>query len=108
MKIAVKTLDNKAAGDITVSDEVFGIAPRGDLMARVVNWQLAKRRAGTHKAKLRSEIARTGAKIYNQKARDVRVTVHHRSIFFAAAGCPMDLIHVLTSIVCRKKCVAWG
>ncbi len=67
MKIAVKTLDNKAAGDITVSDEVFGIAPRGDIMARVVNWQLAKRRAGTHKAKLRSEIARTGAKIYNQK-----------------------------------------
>ena len=51
MKIAVKTLDNKAAGDITVSDEVFGIAPRGDIMARVVNWQLAKRRAGTHKAK---------------------------------------------------------
>ena len=67
MKISVKTLDNKAAGDVTLADTVFGIEPRADIMARVVNWQLAKRRAGTHKDQIRSEIARTGAKLYRQK-----------------------------------------
>jgi len=67
MKISVKTLENKSAGDVTVKDEVFGIDPRGDIMARVVNWQLAKRRAGSHKVKIRSEIARTGAKVGRQK-----------------------------------------
>ena len=67
MKVSVKTLDNKAAGNITLADTVFGIEPRGDIMARVVNWQLAKRRAGTHKVKIRSEIARTGAKLFRQK-----------------------------------------
>ena len=44
MKVSVKTLDNKAAGDVTLADTVFGIEPRADIMARVVNWQLAKRR----------------------------------------------------------------
>ncbi len=51
MKISVKTLENKSAGDVKVNDDVFGIEPRGDIMARVVNWQLAKRRAGTHRVK---------------------------------------------------------
>lgn len=67
MKVSVKTLDNKAAGDVTLADAIFGIEPRADIMARVVNWQLAKRRAGTHKVQIRSEIARTGAKLYRQK-----------------------------------------
>ena len=67
MKVSVKTLDNKAAGDVTLADAVFGIEPRADIMARVVNWQLAKRRAGSHKVQIRSEIARTGAKLFRQK-----------------------------------------
>ena len=67
MKVAVKTIENKAAGDVSLSDNVFGIEPRADIMARVVNWQLAKRRAGTHKAKIRSEISLTGAKLFRQK-----------------------------------------
>jgi len=67
MKVSVKTLDNKAAGDMTLADAVFGIEPRADIMARVVNWQLAKRRAGNHKVQIRSEIARTGAKLFRQK-----------------------------------------
>ena len=67
MKVSVKTLDNKAAGDVTLADTVFGIEPRADIMARVVNWQLAKRRAGNHKVQIRSEIARTGAKLFRQK-----------------------------------------
>jgi large subunit ribosomal protein L4 len=67
MKLAVKTMDNKAAGNITLADEVFGVALRSDIIARVVKWQLAKRRAGTHKVKSRSEVAMTTAKMFKQK-----------------------------------------
>ena len=67
MKVAVKTLDNKSAGDVTLADAVFGVAPRADIVARVVKWQLAKRRAGTHKVKSRSEVAATTAKMFKQK-----------------------------------------
>ena len=67
MKVKVTTLDNKAAGDVTLADEVFAVTPRADIVARVVNWQLAKRRAGTHKVKSRGEIQKTGAKMYRQK-----------------------------------------
>ena len=67
MKINVVALDNKKAGSIDVSDSIFGIEPRADIVARVVKWQLAKRRSGTHKVKGRSEISRTTAKMYNQK-----------------------------------------
>ena len=67
MKVAVKTLDNKSAGDVTLADAVFGVAPRGDIVARVVKWQLAKRRAGTHKVKERGEVDRTKSKWFRQK-----------------------------------------
>ena len=67
MKVAVKTLDNKSAGDLMLADAVFGVAPREDIVARVVKWQLAKRRAGTHKVKSRSEVSATTAKMFKQK-----------------------------------------
>ena len=67
MKVKVTTLDSKAAGHITLADEVFAVEPRADIVARVVNWQLAKRRAGTHRVKSRGEIKATGAKMYRQK-----------------------------------------
>ena len=67
MKLNVKTMDNKPAGNITLADEVFGVALRSDIVARVVKWQLAKRRAGTHKVKSRSEVAMTTAKMFKQK-----------------------------------------
>jgi large subunit ribosomal protein L4 len=67
MELQIKTLDGADAGKITVSDEIFGLEPRLDLIQRVIKWQLAKRRAGTHKVKGRSEIARTGKKMYKQK-----------------------------------------
>ena len=67
MKLDVKTMDNKPAGNITLADEVFGVALRSDIVARVVKWQLAKRRAGTHKIKSRSEVAMTTAKMFKQK-----------------------------------------
>jgi large subunit ribosomal protein L4 len=67
MKLKVHNLDNKEVGDIELADEVFGLPVRGDILARVVNWQLAKRRAGTHKAKGISDISGTTAKPYKQK-----------------------------------------
>ncbi len=67
MELQVKKLDGTDAGKITVSDAIFGLEPRADLIQRVIKWQLAKRRAGTHKVKGRSEIARTGKKMYKQK-----------------------------------------
>ncbi len=67
MKTKVLTLDNKTAGDIELADEIFGLEPRQDILARMVEWQRAKRRAGTHKAEGRAEISGTGAKMYRQK-----------------------------------------
>ena len=67
MKLKVHNLDNKEVGDIDLADEVFGVPVRSDILARVVNWQLAKRRAGTHKAKGISDISGTTKKPYKQK-----------------------------------------
>jgi large subunit ribosomal protein L4 len=67
MKQKVLTLDAKSAGEIDLKDEIFGLEPRTDLIQRVVVWQLAKRRAGTHKTKTRGEIDRTTKKWYRQK-----------------------------------------
>ena len=67
MDIKITTLAGKAAGEVTLSDEIFGLEPREDILQRVVRWQLAKKQQGTHKTKGRAEIARTGAKMYRQK-----------------------------------------
>jgi large subunit ribosomal protein L4 len=67
MEIKVTTLDGKAAGSVELKDAIFGLVPRPDILQRCVNWQLAKRQAGTHKVKNRSEINRTGKKLYRQK-----------------------------------------
>jgi large subunit ribosomal protein L4 len=67
MDIKITTLAGKDAGNVKLSDAIFGLEPREDILARVVRWQLAKRRQGTHKAKGRAEIARTGAKMHKQK-----------------------------------------
>ena len=67
MDMKITTLDGKEAGSAKLSDEIFGLEPRTDLIQRCVNWQLAKRQRGTHKTKGRAEIWRTGKKIYRQK-----------------------------------------
>jgi large subunit ribosomal protein L4 len=67
MELKVTTLDGKAAGDVTLSDEIFGLEPRVDILQRCVTWQLAKRQRGTHDVKNRAEINRTGKKMYRQK-----------------------------------------
>src|SRR5579862_8681599 len=68
MKLDVITLAGDKSGQIELSDAIFGIDQiRGDILARCVNWQLAKRRAGTHKVQTRNENSRTGKKMYRQK-----------------------------------------
>jgi len=67
MKVAVKTLENKQAGDLDLSEAIFGLEPRADILHRMVNWQLAKRRSGNHKTKGISEISGTGKKPFKQK-----------------------------------------
>ena len=67
MKAVVKNLDNKKVGDVTLAKSVFGLPQRADILARMVNWQLAKRRSGTHKTRTVSEIRGTTAKPFRQK-----------------------------------------
>lgn len=67
MKVEITSLDGEEAGTIDLDDAIFGLEPRADLIARMVRYQLAKRRAGTHKTLGRSEIARTGKKLFKQK-----------------------------------------
>ncbi|MDK4702573.1 50S ribosomal protein L4 [Agrobacterium rhizogenes] len=67
MEFNVKTLEGKDAGKVSLSDAIFGLEPREDILARVIRWQLAKKQQGTHQAKGRADVARTGAKMYKQK-----------------------------------------
>ncbi len=67
LKIKSLNLNNKSGKEIILDDNIFGISPRPDIMARVVRWQLAKRRLGNHHVKTRSEIKMTTAKMYKQK-----------------------------------------
>jgi len=67
MKVAVKNLENKDVGEIELAEDIFAAPVRRDILARVVNWQLAKRRAGTHKTKGISDIQGTTKKPWKQK-----------------------------------------
>lgn len=67
MKVKVQKIDGKASGDITLSDDVFGVEPRADILHRVVTWQLEKRRGTARPTRERSDVARTGAKFGKQK-----------------------------------------
>jgi len=67
MQTPVITLENTQAGEIELPEALFGATPRADIMARVVHWQLAKRRAGTHKTKGMGEVSGTTKKPYRQK-----------------------------------------
>ena len=67
MKLQVVKLDGTVSGDIELNDSVFGVEPKTECMADVVRWQLARRQAGTHAVKGRSDINRTGKKLFRQK-----------------------------------------
>ena len=63
----ITTLDGKAGGSVDLPDDIFGLEPRADILQRMVRYQLSKRQRGTHKTKMRGEIAATTKKMYAQK-----------------------------------------
>ncbi|GJE78293.1 MULTISPECIES: 50S ribosomal protein L4 [Methylorubrum] len=67
MKLDVTTLDGGTAGSVELNEAIFGLEPRADILHRMVRYQLAKRRAGTHAVKNRSDVDRTSKKLYKQK-----------------------------------------
>ena len=67
MKLDITTLDGAGAGSIELNEAIFGLEPRADLLQRMVRYQLAKRRAGTHAVQNRSDVNRTRKKAYKQK-----------------------------------------
>src|ERR1700710_3315918 len=67
MKLNITTLEGKDAGSVELSDAIFGLEPRKDLIQRCVNWQLAKRQGRPHKTQGRADVWRTGKKMYKQK-----------------------------------------
>ena len=67
MELKVKSLAGEAKGTVTLSDSVFGLEPRADILHRMVRWQLAKKQSGNHKTKTRGEIKATSKKMYRQK-----------------------------------------
>lgn len=108
MKLSVIKLDGKAAGDVELSDAVFGISEiRGDILARTVSWQLAKRRAGTHKVQTRNENSRTGKKMYKQKAPAAPVTVRAVRRSSSAARAPSVRSFAITASPCRRRFAPW-
>ena len=67
MELKIKSLDGSDAGLVELPDAIFGLEPRADILHRCVRWQLANRQRGSHDVKNRSEISRTGKKMYRQK-----------------------------------------
>ena len=86
MKLDVKTLEAGGAGTVDVSDAIFGLEPRVDIIHRVVQWQLAKRQQGTHQAKSRGEINRTTHKLGNQKGGGTARHGSRKSGIFVGGG----------------------
>ncbi len=67
MRAEVQTMEAEKAGTVELAEHIFGLEPRADILQRMVRWQLARRQAGTHKTKGRSEVNRTKKKVYKQK-----------------------------------------
>ena len=81
MKIDVINLDGAAGEALELRDDIFGIEEiRGDILQRCVTWQLAKRRAGTHKIQVRNEVSRTGKKMAGHMGQD-QVTTLNLTVF---------------------------
>ncbi len=86
MKLTTKTLDGKKGSDIELSDDVFGLEPRADILHRVVTWQLEKRRGTARAARERSDVARTGKKFGRQKGGGTARHGDRRAPIFIGGG----------------------
>ena len=86
MKLAISTFDGAGSTEIELSDDVFGLEPRADILHRVVTWQLEKRRATARPTRERSDVARTGKKFGNQKGGGTARHGNRRSPVFIGGG----------------------
>ena len=86
MKVKLQTLDANGKGDVELSDDIFGIDPRADILHRVITWQLEKRRATARGARERSDVARTGKKFGNQKGGGTARHGNRRGPTFVGGG----------------------
>ena len=86
MKLSVQTLDATSVGDVELSDAVFGVEPRTDILHRVVTWQLEKRRAPASATRERSEVSRTGKKFGRQKGGGTARHGDRRAPIFIGGG----------------------
>ena len=86
MKVKLQTLDASGKGDVELSDDIFGIDPRADILHRVITWQLEKRRATARGARERSDVARTGKKFGNQKGGGTARHGNRRGPTFVGGG----------------------
>ncbi|MBO5740106.1 MAG: 50S ribosomal protein L4 [Pseudomonadota bacterium] len=67
MQLDIINFDGKKVGSVELESSIFGLEPRADILHRVVTWQRAKQRAGTHAVKSVSEVAGSGKKAFKQK-----------------------------------------
>lgn len=67
MQVDVINFDGKSVGKVDLADQIFGLDARADILHRVVTWQRAKSRAGTHAVKTVSDVAGSGKKAFKQK-----------------------------------------
>ena len=99
MQLSIKTMENVDAGTLDVSDAIFACEPRRDVLARMVRWQLAKRRQGTHAAKTRSEIRGGKKKPWRQKgtgrARQGSINAPH----FRGGGKALVRVHAIMLMI---------
>ena len=107
MKIDVTSIDGQNGGSIELSDEIFGLAPRQDLIARMIRYQLAKRQAGTHAVKGRADIWRTGKKLYKQKGTGSARHGSARVPQFRGGGRAHGPVVRSMRMTCPRRCAPW-
>jgi large subunit ribosomal protein L4 len=108
MKLDVTTIEAGSAGTVDVSDTIFGLDPRQDLIHRVIQWQLNKRQQGTHQAKSRGEINRTTAKLGKQKGGGTARHGSRKSGIFVGGGKAFGPRHRSHETSLNKKIRALG
>ena len=103
MDLKITTLAGNDAGKVKLSDEIFGLDPREDILERVVRWQLAKKQQGTHKAKGRAEIPAPAPRCTSRRVPAAPVTIRHALRSSAAAARRTARSCAATSTSCRRR-----
>ena len=107
MELKVTTLEGKEAGSVQLSDEIFGLEPRKDIIQRCVQWQLNKRQAGTHKTQGRAESGAPARRCTSRRAPAVPVTARPACRSSAAVAVPSVRWFARMPPICRRRSARW-